>query len=83
MPASYLIADALQSDSEVVRQSFSKQETDLHTYFQSVVSSFGPDAWPVIPGSGVVVVVPSYAAIFQIGIGGALCFDLTNARLFK
>jgi len=54
---------------------------NLHTYFQSIVSSFGTDFWPVIPG--VVVAVPSYAAIFQIGIGGALCFDLTNAKLFK
>jgi hypothetical protein len=56
---------------------------NLHTYFQSIVSSFGSDSWPVVPGSGVVVVVPNYAAIFQIGIGGALCFDLTNAKLFK
>jgi hypothetical protein len=54
----------------------SKVSLNLHGYFQSIIGAFGSDSWQAYPG--VVVTTPDYAASFQIGVGGVLCFDITN-----
>jgi hypothetical protein len=44
----------------------------LHAYIQSIVSTFGEEYWNT--GWGVYA-VPNYVSLYQLGLGGAICFD--------
>lgn len=46
---------------------------NIHAYFQSVVSAVGYDYY-YYPGWGTTAFT-DYASIFQVGLGGALCFN--------
>jgi hypothetical protein len=49
----------------------------LQAYVQSMISTFGSDYW-TDPVSGVVFATPNLCALFQVGVGGAICFNITD-----
>jgi hypothetical protein len=44
----------------------------LHAYVQNMISTFGYDYWHTYYGT---YAVPDYTALWQLGLGGAICFD--------
>ncbi len=45
----------------------------LRAYVQNIISSFGYDYWYTYYGT---YAVPGYTSLWQLGLGGAICFDM-------
>jgi hypothetical protein len=49
----------------------------LHAYVQNMISQFGGDYWYTWYGT---YYVPTYTSLWQIGLGGAICFDMKRKK---